>query len=263
MAGNELEVCRFLVLNLGKVQLNHIGLVEEIAAPISALDRYELLHSVEDLPTKIDTNHSGKKADVYLNKRGVSIKQAGGSFPFNRLQRKNLFILYTELNLANPRTIISIMDEEVKKFHQGLLPGRDQPWQTFFVEQDFKTLLKSLMLNANPNLGLSNHIAEFILEASRRVESQSNLILYSFDEYFDRYKHKLKISIRRVWIGQASDSEHGRALSISSNIENLPWVFDNVAGQPNTSRKTHKRWRDEVAEADRKTVYFLMIEKKK
>ncbi|MBW4516766.1 MAG: hypothetical protein KME11_16270 [Timaviella obliquedivisa GSE-PSE-MK23-08B] len=262
MAGNEIEVCKFLFSNIGKIYLSHIGHVVEVAAPISSSDRYVPIQCLEDF-SQISTSHSDKKADIYLNGQGVSIKQMGGSFSFNRLQRKNLFTLYTNLSLSYPETIITTMDEEVHKFHQGLLLRRNQPWQKFFVEQDFKTLMQFLMLEASPNLGSSKHPAEFILEASQPIKHQDDLTLYSFDEYFERYKQKLEISIRRQWIGQESNSEHSRALGISRNLDNAPWVFDNVAGVPLPHKITQKIWRDDFPESDRKTVYFLMIEKKK
>lgn len=44
---------------------------------------------------KISTTDSRKKADVYLNGIGVSIKQAGGSFAYNRLQRANIIAVYS------------------------------------------------------------------------------------------------------------------------------------------------------------------------
>jgi hypothetical protein len=262
MAGNEIEVCRFLFSNINQIHLNHIGRVTEVAAPISGSDRYIAIQCLEDF-SQISTSHSDKKADIYLNGRGVSIKQMGGSFPFNRLQRKNLFALYTTLSFAHPETIIAKIDEEVHKFHQGLLTQRNQPWQTFFLERDFKTLMRFLMLEASPNLGLSKHPAEFILEASRKITHQNDLKLYFFDEYFEQYKQKFQISIRRQWVGQESDSEHQRAIGIASHPDNSHWVFDDVAGQPKIHRTTKKRWRDGVPATDRKTVYFLMIEKKK
>jgi hypothetical protein len=261
MAGNEIEVCRFLFSNIGSIQLSHIGQVVQIAAPVVSSDSYVLIQCLEDF-AQISTSHSAKKADIYLNGRGVSIKQAGGSFPFNRLQRKNLFALYTNLRFAYPENIITAMDHEVHKFHKGLLPKRNQPWQTFFAEHDFKTLMRFLMLEASPNLGVSRHPAEFILEAPKIIHHQSDLSLYSFDDYFQRYKQKLEISIRRQWVGQESDSEHGRAVGIASHLDNAPWVFDDIAGSPNPHKTTQKRWRDNFPESNRKTVYFLMIEKK-
>jgi hypothetical protein len=261
MPGNEIEVCRFLFLNRGRIQLNHIGWVQDLATPVVGNDRYLLLQSLDDL-SQISTSHAGKKADVYINGRGISIKQSGGSFAFNRLQRANLFEMHTSLGLVEPRTIIANIDQAVQRFHQGLLISRSQPWQNFFSEQDFKALMLFLMLKGSPNQGLSNHPAEFILEAAKTISSNTDLTLYSFDEYFEQYKLKFKVALRRQWVGQESDSEHSRALGLSRKIENEPWVFDTIVGQPKPHQKTQRRWRENFPESDRRTVYFLMIEKK-
>jgi len=63
------------------------------------------------------------------------------------------------------------------------------------------------------------------------------------------------VSIRRVWIGQASDSEHRRAVGLVSKPGNAPWVFNNVSGRP-------RGWREEIPEHERKTVYFFNDGKK-
>jgi hypothetical protein len=126
MPGNEIEVCRFLLTNRGQIDLDHIGQVESIAAPMLESDapeerlrqRYRVLDFLEEL-TLISTSHAGKKADVYLNGKGVSIKQTGGSFAFNRLQRANLLEVYTSLRLTNPETLIAQIDQKVCQFHQG------------------------------------------------------------------------------------------------------------------------------------------------
>ncbi len=262
MAGNEIEVCRFLLQNLGKIYLRHIGRVEQIAAPILGGDRYTPLQSIADI-YQISTSHSEKKADIYLNGRGISIKQSGGSFAFNRLQRANLLDVFTSLELSQPEAIITKIDEAVHRFHQGLLSKRNQPWQKFFSEQDLKILMNFLMLRSSPNRGMSSHPAEFILEASKIIKHENDIVLYTFNEYFEKYKQNFEISIRRQWIGQMSDSEHRRSLSISRKSENKPWVFNDVAGQPIPHSKTGKRRRDDFPESHRKTVYFLMIEKTK
>ncbi len=95
------------------------------------------------------------------------------------------------------------------------------------------------------------------------MSSNGDLALYSFDEYFERYKLKFEVAIRRQWIGQESDSEHSRASGIARKVENAPWVFDDVVGHPKPHKTTQRRWRKDVPESDRRTVYFLMIEKKK
>ena len=67
---------------------------------------------------------------------------------------------------------------------------------------------------------------------------------------------KFNIAFRRQWIGQSSKSEHRRAVSISKDLGNKPWVFNNVVGSP-------RGWRKNYPENEKKTVYFLMIEKLK
>ena len=127
------------------------------------------------------------------------------------------------------------------------------------------------MLKGSPNLGISKHPAQYILEAPASDIDRDNLNLYSFDrergrgflaisnrgvdEYFNLYKY-LTIAIIRQWIGQSSNSEHNRALSLLKKKDNLPWVFNNVVGKPRTG------WRNDFPKSERKTVYFLMIEKK-
>ncbi|MDP8934667.1 MAG: hypothetical protein M3N42_11125 [Cyanobacteriota bacterium] len=209
MAGNENAICEFLFSNLKCINVRHIGQLMEIGIPLSNRSGYYLAQSLDDI-LKIATMDSRKKADVYLNGKGVSIKQAGGSFAFNRLQRTNILEVYSNLELTNPQFTLAQLDKEIKKFHEGLLPNRNLPWQ-----------------------------------------------VYSFDEYFETYKENFQIAIRRQWVGQSSNSEHQRALGLSSKPENLPWVFNDVVGTPRLG------WRDDVVEADRKTVYFLMIEKSK
>ena len=83
----------------------------------------------------------------------------------------------------------------------------------------------------------------------------SNIRVYTFEEYFEKYKEDLKVGIRRQWVGQSSDSEHGRALGLSQKLENAAWVFNDIVGTPRTG------WRTNFPYDRRKTVYFLMIEK--
>jgi hypothetical protein len=75
---------------MGSISLKHIDLLVEIGIPLNNRPGYRPAQSLDDI-SEILTTDSRKKADVYLNSRGVSIKQAGGSFAFNRLQRANIF----------------------------------------------------------------------------------------------------------------------------------------------------------------------------
>ena len=55
--------------------------------------------------------------------------------------------------------------------------------------------------------------------------------------YFEKYKNNLKIAIRRVWYGQASNSEHGRAKSLMNKEGNASWVINRVSGMPKIHRQ--------------------------
>jgi hypothetical protein len=261
MPGNEIEVCKFLFSNIGNLNLEHIGQLREIGAPLPNNQAYLPVQTLDEL-LRISTEDARKKADVYLNGMGVSIKQLGGSFAYNRLQRANIIEVYSLLGFSNPESKLNQIDEEVSNFHKGLLTSRNRPWEDLFSEQDFKNLLIFLMMRGSPNFGMSNHPAALILEAPNTILSCNNIQVYSFDEYFDIYKRKFKIAIRRQWVGQDSNSEHSRALSLAKKIGNAPWVFNDIAGQPKLSTRGRK-WREDFPENEKKTVYFLMIEKLK
>lgn len=251
MAGNEVAVCKFLLLNSENAKLKHIGELNEIAAP-SKLEEYEQIRCVDDL-IKVSTSDARKKADVYLNGLGVSIKQRGASVLYNRLQRVNLKELYSRFNFIDINKKIHQLDFEISQFHQGKIL-RDRLWQDFFVEEEFKELLRFLMLQGSPNYGFSNYPAKFILEAPSQINAVTDIQIYSFDEYFDKYKHNIKIAIRRSWIGQFSKSEHQRALTLSSKLGNEAWVFSNVTSNP-------RKWRTDFPISNRKTVYYVSITK--
>ena len=85
MAGNEISIAKYFLKNIGKIKLKHLGLIKKIGAPDSG-DGYTVVTTIKQLAL-ISTESSGKKADIYINGVGVSLKQSGGSFPFNRLQR--------------------------------------------------------------------------------------------------------------------------------------------------------------------------------
>lgn len=254
MPGNELTVSRFLVDNLGYIELPHLGRVATLGAPNPSDPGYTYITSIEHL-NLISPGDSRKKADIYINNRGISIKQLGGSFSYNRLQRTNIPKLFSRLNFSNIGEMIRQMDLVVTRFHQGLIRGRDRPWQDFFSEDDFFVLAETLMMKYSANLGLSEHPASFILEAPAENISVANISVFTFNEYFEEYKDKFKIMIRRQWIGQAS-SEHTRALGLSQIPGNAPWVFDDVSGSPRGNR-----WREDYPPGTRKTVYFLMLGK--
>lgn len=261
MAGNEKALIEYLFSQRGKITLNHIGLLKTIEAPVNDKgDNYIEIDNIEDLK-KVSTEDSQKKADIYLNTKGVSIKQIGGSFPFNRLQRAEIESVFKTIECKDIDEIINKIDDTIQKFHSGDIKGRNRPWSDFFSEDDFKNLTQYLMMVGSPNNGISSHPAQYILEAPSTSFSHENITVYTFEEYFNKYKHNLFIAIRRQWIGQSSDSEHNRSLQIAAKPGNKKWVFDNIAGSPRKHRIKGTIWREEIEEKDRKTVYMLFIEK--
>ncbi len=249
MAGNELNVCRFLVMNLSSIRLSHLGRIDEIRDPDGGII------SSQDEINKISTQSSRKKADIYINGKGVSIKQTGGSVAFNRLQRANIAGIFELLQFTGIDRLISKLDKAVNSFHLGHLDRRNRCWADFFLENQFRSLLEFLMMKGSPNVGLSNAPAEFILEAPHSEISLENINVYTFEEYFSKYKSQFKIALRRQWVGQKSNSEHNRALSLLKKAGNAPWIYHDVSGCPRTG------WRVNFPAEQRKTVYFLMIEK--
>src|SRR3989338_3603123 len=232
MAGNEKEITKFLVLNKGKISLGQLGTVNSVGAPNLSKKGCLEINNAREVERYLSTEDSRKKADIYINNHGVSLKQAGSSFLYNRLQRANILDVFTLLGFSNPESMLQRLDREVTDFHKGNLERRNRPWQDFFNEEDFKALVKFLMVQGSPNVGFSSHPAEFILEAPANNPSEVNINVFTFDEYFEEYKNKIKIAIRRQWVGQDSESEHGRAVGLVEKKENAPWVFNEVVGTP-------------------------------
>jgi len=254
MAVHEITVCAYLINNIGRITLEHLGLVKTISNPNPSGSGYMPITSKKQL-CMISSGDSRKKADLYINDQGVSIKQKGGSFSYNRLQRKNLYDVYSLLKFRDIEAKLNQIDNEIRRFHLGKLPRRNRPWEKFFSETNFKALLEFLMMKGSPNVGFSSHPASLILEAPAKIYSDQSLKVFTFKEYYETYKNQFKIALRRQWIGQDSRSEHGRALAIAKNTGNSPWVFDDVVGEPRSG------WRGDYPPSERKTVYFLMIEK--
>lgn len=259
MAGNEKAVCSFLVSNLNEIHLPHLGTLTSVGNPTGDGLRY--ITSLDEI-NSIRPDSSSKKADIYLNNRGISIKEPK-CFLFNRLQLADIKEVFTTLNFQNVEEIISNISSAVGNFHQGIptsydgieVTSRNKPWQSFFTENQFKSLLKYLMMTGSPNLGNSSYPAEFILEAPKTIREKDDISVYTFDEYFNAYKDRLFISIRRSWYGQASKSEHGRASSLMKKPGNEGWIFDTVSGKPRSG------WKTEINPEERRTVYVCMIEK--
>lgn len=262
MAGNEKKIAEFLIANKNVLTLMHLGIVTSIGAPGSMSGEIAEMSSNGDVDRLLSTQDSRKKADIYVNGYGISLKQKGSTFSYNRLQRANLVEVFKLLNFTNPAATLERIDHEVTQFHNNQLDRRNRPWEDLFDEHEFKVLAKFLMMEGAPNVGWSPHQAEFILEAPAANITVDEIRVFDFNEYFDEYKEKFKIAIRRQWYGQASESEHKRARGLMKKQQNAPWVFGNVAGMPNVHHSGH-RWRQEIPANERKTVYFLMIEKER
>lgn len=257
MAGNELETAKFLFENIDNVELEHLGVVKTLGVPIG--DSIVDIKVASDLKL-LKTQDAKKKADLFINGVGISLKQSGGCFLFNRVQRASIENVFKFAGLGDADSRLEALDQAVDNYHKGLLTTRCQPWQIFFNESDFKLFLEYLMMKGSPIHGVSNHQAEYILESPKNNISESNIITSKFDEFFEANKHSLYISIRPQWIGQISKSEHSRAVGIAKKPGNYEWVYDNVVGSP--LPRNGKIWRDEIDVSDRKTVYMIYVEKK-
>lgn len=258
MAGNEKLVTEFLVRNKNKISLKHLGLVQKVESPTNS--GLIEIKSVKNLSTVV-TEDAAKKADIYINGKGVSVKQSGAVFQFNRLQRAELLQTFEHLNFPNPNLVVKKIDDEIDLFHSGKLDTRSRAWQEMFSEKDFKRLLEFLMMKGSPNLGLSDFPAEYILVAPSQNISKENIEVYTFDEYYNRFFKEIKIAIRRQWIGQLSNSEHKRAVGIAKKDGNKKWVYKEISGLPRP--RDGKYWRDDIPKKDRREVYMLFIEKVK
>lgn len=251
MPGNEDSVIELLLQHRLTGVLPILGRINSIGAP-GPHGEITPLASV----TQNNSNDAAKKADVYINDHGVSIKQRGGSFAFNRMQRKDLTNFFNSLGLSNPSSTLEKLDKLVSDFHHGILAARTQPPTKAFSASEFYKVLEYLMLKGSPSK-LSTHPATFILSAPATPRQLSDLEVQTFEQYFEVYGRKIYLSIRRSWVGQRSRHEGGRARSIYKYPANAPWVFDNVSGTPATG------WDHEVAPQDRKTCYYIMLEQVK
>lgn len=254
MPGNELKVAEYLFNNLGKISLPHIGVINSIGSPISNSKGYYAINSLTEV-RRLSSDDSSKKADLYLNGAGVSVKQSGSIFGFNRLQRAEAPTLFQQIGFTHIDDMLAHLDAAVKRFHEGGYQTRSRPWRELFGEDDFRVMLDYLMMKGSPKTGLSKHPAKYIMTAGSGESSANwHIELYSFDEYFELFKDSFTIGIRRSWYGQLSDSEHGRAKGLINKAGNAPWVFNSVSGEPKDG------WRSTVPPHERKTAYYLMFE---
>jgi hypothetical protein len=258
MAGNERQIAEYLFENIGSIELAHLGIVEQIGIPLHR-NIWEV-SSKDDL-LQLSTEDSSKKADIYINNRGVSLKQSGSYFLFNRLQRADILSVFDMSGFVYPNDILSTLDTAIDNFHYLRIKGRNRPWNEIFEELHFYKLLKFLMMEGSPHSGLSAYPAVLILQAPSKDINNNNIQVFTFDEYFNTFKDKFEIAIRRSWVGQGSSGEHFRAAGLVKKKENLKWVYEDISGSPRPSRSTGKIWRGDVLPSERRTVYYISIQK--
>lgn len=251
MPGNEKAIVKFLLDSRGSLTLPHLGKIVSVKNPTKSGTVIE----IDDIG-QLQSDDARKKADVILNDRGVSIKQSGSSFLYNRLQRADLEKLFRNLKFDDPKITLERLDKVVLLKNLGQLDSRDRPWSEIFQPDEFKALLRFLMMEGSPNYGVSQHPADLILSAPGSKISKENIKVFSFEEFVTQFGDSIYLTIRHQWIGQSSKSEHARALSISKKPGNAPWVFSNLTGTPSTGWRPEK----EFAVSDRREVYMLFIQ---
>ena len=248
--GNERQTLEFLVRNIGKT-LPKIGVLKDVSVP-SKNGELVSIKRVEDLD-RFSSSDGRKKADFYLNGKGMSHKQMGGSQLANRLQRHSLLGFLNVLGIRDARKVFDKIDEQVKSVHY-YQTNRNKNWRVCFDLIDFKKVLRYLMTKGSQNNGLSDNQVDFILTSSKNIESVKDIKIYTFEEYFNEFADKIKIAIRRCWRGQFSNSEHKRAISLAKKEGNRQWVFDNVVGEPKSG------WNPSFPIEGRNTAYYFSIE---
>lgn len=87
MPGNEKEVIEFIVKNRSQLNLPIIGAINKIEIPRE--NRLEEITNIEQL-YNFYSDDAHKKADVFINDKGISIKQSGGAPLYNKAQREFL-----------------------------------------------------------------------------------------------------------------------------------------------------------------------------
>lgn len=261
MPGNEKQTIEFILDNKDKINLNHIGPIRSIKIPY----KNQKVEVTKENIKIFQSDDSSKKADIYLNNKGISLKQEGGNFAFNRLQRKDLLnFFYKILKLNNSEKIIDKIDRKILDFHNNKEGKRNFSPLEVMTKKQFNTILKYLLLEGSP-AKKSLFPAEYILVSKKTISSLSDLKIYNYDDYLNENKLTHDFARRRSWYGQLSNTEHNRAKGLMKSKDNKKWCFDSVSGMPKAQIIENKKkyWRDEILEKDRKTCYYLMIETKK
>lgn len=254
MPGQENEVIKYVFNNRKKIKLNHLSKISSIKIP----KKKELIkiNKLKDLKNN-SSSDSSKKADVFFNDIGISIKEKGGN-PYNKLYRKDLSFMKDFIkNDVKYEQVIKNLEKKLNEIHSNNLK-RDVFWKDVIEEKNFKPILKYLMMDGKP-FKKNDFPAKFILIHDQNIASNKNLTLLSFDEYFDSYKDKINFAFRRVWYGMTSD-EHKRAKNICyQHTDSEGWCFNTITGEPRKRKDGKSIWRSDIIESDRRTAYYLNI----
>ena len=110
--GNEKEVIQYLYNNKSTIQLNHLNLIQKLEIPYSN-NLIDITNSYNSL--NFASDDSSKKADLFINGKGISIKQSGGSVLYNKWQRKNVLSLMNKIfnNSSLANQVLSKLDKKV------------------------------------------------------------------------------------------------------------------------------------------------------
>ena len=253
MPGNEEQLLKFFAETIEQnlsIDLPVIGKLNSVSVPTK--DGLHRINSVSELES-FSSNDRYKKADIYLNNIGVSVKEHSAPL-YNKIQRKHLANLLDQLLGSSPRNleIINKLDDAVRKVNEG--SNRDIKWNTIFSQDEFYQILNFLMMRGYADLKESLHPAELILVAPKITEMSNvnEVTLLSFSEFFDNYKENIVIAARRIWLGSKSNIENKRAKSMLKSIDNQSWVYEKISGAP-------RSWDPQFPIHDRKEIFYLNI----
>ena len=254
MPGNEETVISFLVQSLQneeRINFPIIGDLSEVSMPTK--EGKKIIRHLSDLE-KFSSNDRHKKADVYLNGYGISLKEESAPL-YNKIQRKHLSGLIKHLfpnKLDFAKNIISLLDFEIDKVNKG--SRRDIHWSKIFSENEFRIFLEFLMMRGYADTKISSHQAEYVLIAPKKISSKNidEIKLFSFEDYFETYKSKIVIAARKIWVGSNSNSENKRALSMSKSASNKEWIYKNISGAP-------RKWDVTFPLKDRREIFYLNL----
>lgn len=254
MPGNEETVIKFFVESLQnnkKINLPVLGNLNEVFMPVK--DGKKIINQTSEL-INFSSNDRYKKADVYLNNYGVSLKEESAPL-YNKIQRKHLpdLINYLFPNKSNLISdIFSKLDNEIEKVNKG--SKRDIQWNKIFSEDEFLIFLEFLMMKGYADTKVSSHQADLILIAPKKIsfENLDKIKVFSFKDYFETYKNKIVIAARRIWIGNKSKSENNRALSMIKHQDNQKWIYKNISGKPDN-------WDTSYPSENRREIFYLNL----